>query len=376
MTSSSHKLIHDFEMSFCGYSGSGKTTIVTQLIEFLSPYYAIGFLKHDAHRFQMDREGKDTYRAKAMGAQTIEINSAEDYATLGPISDLTFQRPYTFLDCDFCLIEGYKKSLGQKMIVLGTGETKDKILHDLDNGKLSHVVGVVGRKESDYQGDLPFFTSNQIDEIAQFVLNIFNKKVKNRPLYGLVLAGGKSTRMGQDKGQLRYHGVSQTEYLYQILSTSCDRTFISCRQEQEGEVHLNSFERIQDRMINFGPMGGIISAMETHPDARWLVIACDLPFVQESTVRELVNQSTGLKVATCFVNPEKGWNEPLCTLYEPKSLMRFYQSLGLGKKCPRKILMNSAVTQIQGVESRAVDNINTPGEYQQALAKIRECHEN
>jgi len=58
----------------------------------------------------------------------------------------------------------------------------------------------------------------------------------NAKLYGLVLSGGKSTRMGTDKGLIKYHGVPQREYLYDLLSQVCEETFISLREEQEAEL--------------------------------------------------------------------------------------------------------------------------------------------
>ncbi|NNE77041.1 MAG: NTP transferase domain-containing protein, partial [Pricia sp.] len=48
-------------------------------------------------------------------------------------------------------------------------------------------------------------------------------------IYGLVLAGGKSSRMGKDKGLIPYHGMPQREYLYHLLGRVCDKTFLSIR---------------------------------------------------------------------------------------------------------------------------------------------------
>ncbi len=56
--------------------------------------------------------------------------------------------------------------------------------------------------------------------------------ISSAKLYGLVRSGGKSTRMGNDKGMIVYHGIPQREYLYNLLGSFCERTFMSVRREQ------------------------------------------------------------------------------------------------------------------------------------------------
>ena len=51
-------------------------------------------------------------------------------------------------------------------------------------------------------------------------------------LYGLVLSGGRSTRMGKDKGLINYHGIPQRDYIYNLLNEVCDETYMSIRKDQ------------------------------------------------------------------------------------------------------------------------------------------------
>ena len=83
-------------------------------------------------------------------------------------------------------------------------------------------------------------------------------------IYGLVLSGGKSTRMGKDKGLITYHGVPQREYLYQLLEKVCERTFISIREEQASEVS-SAVNTIVDEDVFKGPFDGILSAHNKYP---------------------------------------------------------------------------------------------------------------
>ena len=94
-----------------------------------------------------------------------------------------------------------------------------------------------------------------------------------RDLYGLVLVGGESRRMGCDKAMLSYDGRStQIERTAELLQEVCDQVFVSQRKEQSfptpqgTEVIFDSIEKAK------GPLCGILSAMKTHEDADWLVV--------------------------------------------------------------------------------------------------------
>ena len=70
-------------ISFVGFSGSGKTTFIEQLIkEIKRRGFSVAVIKHDAHRFQMDKEGKDTYRFYEAGSDCVAISSEEKLAVI------------------------------------------------------------------------------------------------------------------------------------------------------------------------------------------------------------------------------------------------------------------------------------------------------
>lgn len=180
-----------------------------------------------------------------------------------------------------------------------------------------------------------------------------------RPIFGLVLTGGQSSRMKEPKALLNYFGVPHAEYIYNILSGFCDSVFLSQKKEQWKGSPLERFPSIDDQYD--GPIGGILSAFEKHPDVNWIVVACDLVHLNKKTIEKLLADSS-LKVATCFKNRDKGFPEPLCTFYTPQMRPIFKDAFDSGVTCPVKVLKNVDVTLIEQEEGINLTNVNTPEE--------------
>lgn len=176
-------------------------------------------------------------------------------------------------------------------------------------------------------------------------------------IYGLVLAGGKSTRMGQDKTMLNLHGKPQFEHLASLLEAYCDQVFISV-----SDAHSVDTERhiITDKFVGLGPYAAILSAFQECPDAAWLVLASDLPNITSDVLGQLVDHRATSKLATAFLNSETGFPDPLCTLWEPIAYASLLEFLALGYSCPRKVLINSDIHIIEPVQTQALFNLNTP----------------
>jgi molybdopterin-guanine dinucleotide biosynthesis protein A len=183
------------------------------------------------------------------------------------------------------------------------------------------------------------------------------------PLYGLVLAGGASTRMGHDKAALSYHGRSQLHWAFELLNSVCERTYISVRAEQTAEATRASLPQIIDRQSGIGPIAGISAAFETHPEAAWLVLACDLPFLSSDVLTHLTQQRNPKRVATAYRSSHDQLPEPLCTIWEPKSYQLLQTWIVSGRQCPRKLLINSEIALIDQLDPRGLDNVNTPDEF-------------
>ena len=180
------------------------------------------------------------------------------------------------------------------------------------------------------------------------------------PVYGLVLAGGESRRMGRDKALLVRNGQSQLEYIATLLDAVADRVFVSTRREQQDDAVRSRFVQIVDRYDGIGPVAGILSALEEHPEADWLVVACDLPNIDEPTLRFLLDNRSGERPFTAFRSSYDDLPEPLCALYQSGSDVIIRQFVDDGIVCPRKILIRADTELLTQPDPTALDNINTP----------------
>lgn len=190
-------------------------------------------------------------------------------------------------------------------------------------------------------------------------------------LFGLVLAGGASTRMRSDKAVLEYHGRPQLPWAFDLLSKLCAATFISVRPDQREDPTRAAYPQIVDRQPGIGPIAGISAALLAHPKAAWLVLACDLPFVTQQTLQHLISCRAPQKIATAYRSAHDGLPEPLCAIWEPAAQEAVLAYLATGKQCPRKFLINSDAALLDLPQAQALDNVNTREEFSAAAAVLQ-----
>ena len=200
---------------------------------------------------------------------------------------------------------------------------------------------------------------------------ISREENKQPLLYGLVLAGGKSVRMGHDKSIIKWHGAEQRYYMADLLKSFCAKVFISCRAEQQNEIDAG-YQIIPDSYTGSGPMTGILSAFKAHPGAAWLVTACDLPLLDQPTLEYLILHRNTKALATTFESPFDQLPEPLITIWEPASYEVLLSFLADGMTCPRKVLTRNSerVTMLKAPNPDALMNANTPEDAAKVKALI------
>ena len=188
----------------------------------------------------------------------------------------------------------------------------------------------------------------------------------HKHIYGLVLAGGKSSRMGKDKSTIIYHNKPQMEVAFDLLAPICEKVFLSNRKDQAGACQ--KFPQLHDdaEFAGRGPLSGILSAMKKYPDRAWFVMACDLPFVNQKTIEHLLKNRDFQKIATAYKSSHDGLPEPLCAIWEAGHYTRIAQLFKEGIHCPRKVLIRLSAHLLEPLDPRDLDNINDPNEYKEA----------
>ncbi|OGF53472.1 MAG: molybdopterin-guanine dinucleotide biosynthesis protein B [Candidatus Firestonebacteria bacterium RIFOXYC2_FULL_39_67] len=164
-----------------GKSGSGKTTIIERIIpELIKRGYKVGTIKHDAHEFEIDHKGKDTWRMAQAGAETVVIASSDKIAMVKKIdSECNIDQISEWLlkDVDIVIAEGYKKENKPKLEVTST--------ESLTCAEDSALLGVIlnteqmaehGKEKKNMPVRLTYYTFEEIIKITDMIENAVLKK--------------------------------------------------------------------------------------------------------------------------------------------------------------------------------------------------------
>jgi molybdenum cofactor guanylyltransferase len=265
---------------------------------------------------------------------------------------------------DLLLINGNHFAAAAQVLILDPSREKSilKRLNQLTNVQLilAKENYTIPLEVADALGDqisniptLPWNDHHAIEEwFSAFML------ARTPPIKALILVGGQSQRMGRDKSSIPFHGIAQRHYLANLMEEMNIEPILSVQQSIPGE----SIAQLKDTFFGLGPMGAILSAFQAQPDVAWMVVACDMPYINADAVETLLRGRNPSAYATAFLNPLTGFADPLFTIYEPKSYLRLLHFMWMGHTCPRKMLINSDVALLELDDSEWLQNVNTPEE--------------
>jgi molybdopterin-guanine dinucleotide biosynthesis protein A len=195
------------------------------------------------------------------------------------------------------------------------------------------------------------------------------------PLLGLVLAGGESRRMGRDKGLLRYGGEPQARRAWRMLMGACGDAYVSVRAAQAGRPGYAELPLIVDAETEaLGPAAGLLAAWARRPDAAWLALAADLPFVDEDLLARLMRGRDHGRLATAFRHPD-GVPEPLCSIWEPAARGPLLEQASSGDRSLRRLLLAGAAALLEIDDPSRLESVDAASDYELAQRRFGSSEE-
>ncbi|HEY6974678.1 MAG TPA: NTP transferase domain-containing protein [Chitinophagaceae bacterium] len=355
------------EFAIVGTTCDNIKALSKEIIKALSAKYKCAYVdtKHKEKDFAETQNAFITYTDK-ISFKEVQLKKEPD----------KFQYHQLFNEADLILVNGNHYEANKQVVVIDRVKESSlqKRILQLNNVQLillpgdpDEIFGFVKEAVPNWQ-QLPILSLNNTENIISF----FEKQLEQYipPLNGLVLAGGKSERMGHDKGSIQWHGKEQRYYLADLLKQICKDVFISCRKKQKHEID-SKYKVLADTFSGLGPYGGILSAFRKYPDAAWLVTACDLPLLNLDVLQQLIKNRNSSAIATAFEGPSDGLPEPLITIWEPKAYPILLSFLSQGYSCPRKVLRNNDIHLIKAANADALINVNTPEELEMVSSILK-----
>jgi molybdopterin-guanine dinucleotide biosynthesis protein A len=352
------------EWAILGTSCTVIKLLADQVITALSHQYKCAYADTSHNDDMIQLPGRLANGAALEYTDQLNYSQLNYEALLDP-----FKQRELFSAMDMVLVNGNHQQAKAQVVIIDINKraSLQKRVEQLTNVQLFLLADNAGEVFDFIKEAIPNWQEVPVlrlnDDTLQ-IIDFFKIRLQQaKPiLNGLVLAGGKSTRMGFDKGAVNWYGKEQRYYMADLLKKHCDKVYISCRDaEQQKEIDLK-YLSMPDTFTGLGPYGAILSAFRENPDRAWLVIACDLPLVDASVIQYLADNRNTATMATAYQSQQNEFPEPLITIYEPKSYPALLQFLAQGYSCPRKVLINSDITLLQSPKEDALANVNTPDE--------------
>ncbi len=153
-------------------------------------------------------------------------------------------------------------------------------------------------------------------------------------LTGIILSGGKSSRMGKEKGLCLLQGKPLIEYSFDLLKKFCDSIIISSNNNVYEYLEC---QIIKDEVQGIGPAGGIYSCLQASVNDENFIISCDMPLITVGLIQYLLSQKKDFDALIPLFN---GFPEPLCAFYHKSCIPVFKKSIDEGKYKIQDIIKN------------------------------------
>ncbi len=286
----------------CGWSGSGKTSLIESVIPHLcNKGLKVAVIKHTDHEIQVDHPGKDSDRLFRSGADVFLKGSEEGLVRSREVAHSSLAAVLSSLPLkyDLVLVEGHKNLPLPKVWLVDSAQNPAP-------NEIEEIVATLPPG------------SGRLESLLSILDGWLAQQWLKTPVLGCVLIGGQSSRMGRPKHMIQINGRTWIEQTVALLGQVTSRVIIA------GTGTLPESVRDCDRLVDVpnvrGPMAGILAALRWAPHASWLVTACDLPLLSLPALEWLLSTRSPGVWATLpqLKGPEDGI-EPLLAHYDFRS---------------------------------------------------------
>lgn len=197
---------------------------------------------------------------------------------------------------------------------------------------------------------------------------------KNK-ITGIILAGGKSSRMGFDKGLADVNGNKMIELVYAALLQVTDDVMIIANTNAYDYLQLPVYKDIfEDK----GPIAGIYTGLSHSTTQKNLIVACDMPFVNHKLLQRMLEYGNNYEIVVPSVN---GQMEPLCGFYKKEIAEQLKEIIEMNILSVHKAIEffdyhTMAVNDTEAMENNPFANLNRPEDLQNYRMKLMESISN
>jgi len=194
---------------------------------------------------------------------------------------------------------------------------------------------------------------------------------QTKQLTGIILCGGKSSRMGQNKALLKINEKYIIQYVVETLQPFCDEIILSTNTN---ELDFLNYLTVNDIYDNIGPISGIISSLLASKNSKNIIISCDTPFINKYLLGELLSYSHDFNI----VLPEfNGYLQPMTGVFKKSIIPVIKNEIEKGNYIPPNIFEKCKLKKLEispnnpKYHEHLFFNVNKPGDYSKAQEIIK-----
>lgn len=181
----------------------------------------------------------------------------------------------------------------------------------------------------------------------------------------VIFAGGKSSRMGEDKSLLPFGGFETlTQFQLSRLNKLFKTIYISCKTKDKFDFEASYIEDVKSDSV-YAPTAGFVAIFEELSEERFFALSVDSPFVSEKEIRKLI-ESDNENVDATIAKTQSG-TQPMCGIYHRSLASKFKDMLKNDNHKLGFLLKSSNTSFIDFENEQAFLNLNHPHEYKEAL---------